>query len=218
MSTNGHPAATAADALRWPGRVVSALELGRRLNGHRRLLLPANAVVTPAALDELRSRGVSVERDAAPATATATATAAGCWGCGQDRAYAAVQSALQALQRDGFAFTVLPANEAVPAAWARRIAACVADGTCAGGVVFCEDPGTVCCVANKVAGLRAVAVATTGQLGRALLALAPNLVAVEMPGRTFFEVRQILRTVGGAHHCPDGVACTLRELDGHAHR
>jgi hypothetical protein len=42
---------------------------------------------------------------------------------------------------------------------------------------------------------------------------------VEMPGRTFFEVRQILRTLlGNGTTCPDGVACTLRELDGHAHR
>ena len=37
--------------------------------------------------------------------------------------------------------------------------------------------------------------------------------------RTFFEVRQILRTLyQGGLHCPDGVAFTLRELDGHAHR
>jgi hypothetical protein len=39
-----------------------------------------------------------------------------------------------------------------------------------------------------------------------------------MPGRTFFEIRQILRTLIGTRLCPEGVACTLRELDGHAHR
>jgi len=34
-----------------------------------------------------------------------------------------------------------------------------------------------------------------------------------MPGRTFFEIRQILRMLyGGAAACPDGVADTLREL------
>jgi hypothetical protein len=54
---------------------------------------------------------------------------------------------------------------------------------------------------------------------RATLSLAANLLAVEMPGRTFFEVRQILRTlIAAPGACPGGVACTLRELDGHAHR
>jgi hypothetical protein len=85
--------------------------------------------------------------------------------------------------------------------------------------LFCADPGLACCVANKLPGLRAVAVTTVAQAARATLALAANLLVVEMPGRTFFEVRQILRTLSGSTtSCPDGVACTLRELDGHAHR
>jgi ribose 5-phosphate isomerase RpiB len=87
-------------------------------------------------------------------------------------------------------------------------------------VLFCHDPGLVCCVANKLPGLRAAAVLTVAQAARATLQLGANLVAVEMPGRTFFEVRQILRTVclSPAIACPAGVACTLQELDGHAHR
>jgi ribose 5-phosphate isomerase RpiB len=87
-------------------------------------------------------------------------------------------------------------------------------------VVFCGDPGLVCCVANKVPGLRAAAAWTVTQAARAALALGANLVAVEMPGRTFFEVRQILRALcaGGGSGCPGDVARTLGELDGHAHR
>jgi len=65
-----------------------------------------------------------------------------------------------------------------------------------------------------------MAIVTVAQAARAALTLGTNLAAVEMPGRTFFEVRQILRTLclPGAAACPDGVALTLRELDGHAHR
>jgi hypothetical protein len=50
--------------------------------------------------------------------------------------------------------------------------------------------------------------------------LGANLLAVEMPGRTFFEVRQILHILcaSGEPVCPPGVACTLTELDRHAHR
>jgi ribose 5-phosphate isomerase RpiB len=100
------------------------------------------------------------------------------------------------------------------------LAECVARGDCQGGIVFCQDPGLVCCVSNKVAGLRAVVVSSAASAARAALSLAANFVAVEMPGRTFFELRQILRTLctTDARACPAGVACTLQELDGHAHR
>ena len=125
------------------------------------------------------------------------------------------------MQQDGVELKELPCDGKGSACeWSRAVAECVARGECRGGVVFCQDPGLVCCVANKVAGLRGVAVITVAQAARAVLTLGPNLVAVEMPGRTFFEIRQILRVLcePGQTACPPGVACTLRELDGHAHR
>ena len=103
--------------------------------------------------------------------------------------------------------------------WAKAVAECVARGECAGGVVFCDDPALVCCVANKVPGLRAAAVTTVAQAARATLTLGANLLAVEMPGRTYFEMRQMLRLLcRGRRPAPTGRPRTLRELDGHAHR
>jgi ribose 5-phosphate isomerase RpiB len=125
------------------------------------------------------------------------------------------------VEREGLTLKELPADgEQAVCRWARAVAEWIAAGECQGGILFCEDPGLICCVANKVPGLRSVAVATVAQAVRATLTLGPNLVAVEMPGRTFFEVRQILRTLCavGAPACPAGAACTLQELDGHAHR
>lgn len=208
MSVNGEP-------LRWDGRVVSADALGRALNGHRELIVPRRAVVTPLALERLRESGVSLHREdegqAPPTRAT--------WGYAEDRPHPMVRSAVQALRRDGVVLKELAFDDNATCRWAKSLAECVAGGECAGGVIFCQDPGVVCCVANKLAGLRAAAVATVAQAGQLLLALAPNLVAVEMPGRTYFEIRQILRTLcGAALPCPDSVACTLKELDGHAHR
>jgi hypothetical protein len=141
------------------------------------------------------------------------------WGCGQDRPHVLVECALRSLRREGLDIQELPVGDPV-CRWARAVAECVVSGECAGGVLFCADPGLVCCVANKVPGLRAAAVTTVAQAARATLTLAANLLAVEMPGRTFFEVRQIMRTlyVASPRGCPDGVACTLEELDGHAHR
>jgi hypothetical protein len=143
------------------------------------------------------------------------------WGFAQERPDPTVQCAVKALERDGVALVELRGNgEPSCAAWARALDDCIGRSECQGGVVFCEDPGLVCCVANKVAGLRAAAVATVAQAARATQSLGANMLAVEMPGRTFFEVRQILRILctGGQPVCPPGVACTLKELDGNAHR
>jgi ribose 5-phosphate isomerase RpiB len=221
MSTNGQlPEATAdGRVLRWPERVVTAEALERRLNGHHELLLPAKAVLTPAAVEHLRERAVRITRQSEQvAQAEPTARA---WGYAQDRPYPLVGSAVQTLRRDGLSWKDLTlAGSEPPCQWARAVAECVARGDCRGGVVFCQDPGLVCCVANKVAGLRAAAAHTIDAAARATLTLGANLLIVEMPGRTFFEVRQILRIVcqPGQPACPPGVACALAELDGHAHR
>jgi hypothetical protein len=219
MNGNGQLPAdgTAAHVLRWPGRVLAAEDLRRNLNGHRELVLEPRAVLTPLAIEELRTSGVRITRR--PADTQAALGPA--WGYTQERPSPLVQSAVQALHRDGLSLRELPSGcEGASCRWARAVAECVARGECQGGVIFCQDPGLVCCVANKVAGLRAVMAVTVGQAARATLTLGANLVAVEMPGRTFFEVRQILRNLCtcAAPACPDGVACTLQELDGHAHR
>jgi ribose 5-phosphate isomerase RpiB len=216
MNGNGQTGgATNGQVLTWPRRVLSATDLRRNLNGHHELVLAPDTVVTPLAGDELRANGIRVVRQA-PAQPTTTAT----WGHGQDRPYPLVKSAVQALAREGLLVREWPGTgDDLPCRWAKAVAECVAAGECAGGVLFCTDPGLTCCVANKVPGLRAVAVTTVAAAARATLALAANLLVVEMPGRTFFEIRQILRTlVTSTASCPDGVACTLRELDGHAHR
>jgi hypothetical protein len=201
--------------LTWSRRVLSAADLRQGLNGHREVIVAPDTVVTPLAGEELRTNGIRIVRQV-PAPAKTTPS----WGHGQDRPYPLVESALLALAREGIQLYPWPAaGDDLPCRWARALAQCVARGECAGGVLFCADPGLACCVANKLPGLRAVAVTTVAQAARATLALAANLLVVEMPGRTFFEVRQILRTLSGSTmSCPDGVACTLRELDGHAHR
>jgi hypothetical protein len=205
-----------APVLHWPRRVLAADDLRRALNGHREVVVPLQAVITPLAAEELRANGIRITRRDAEGQPRAGRR----WGHAQERPYPLVRSAVQAAERDGAVVMELPANGGSPARWARAVAECVASGQCCGGVLFCDDPGLVCCVANKVTGLRAVPVATVAQAARATLTLGANLLAVEMPGRTFFELRQILRLLccGGGPACPPGVACTLQELDGHAHR
>lgn len=150
---------------------------------------------------------------------TTRESSAGPWGYAQDRRYEYVASAVRSLTRVGIALREFPIQcEGAVCRWSRALAECVLSGECIGGVVFCEDPALVVCVANKKPGLRAAAVSTIDQAVRATGTLGANLLAVEMPGRTFFEVRQMLRMICAGSPCPEGVACTLREMDGHAHR
>jgi hypothetical protein len=200
--------------LRWTGPVLSGEHLRRSLNGHRRVLLSPRTVLTPLAGEELRAAGVAVEReqpDLAPRPQS--------WGVAFERRYPFLESVLLALAREGIGLLPLPGEcTSADCEWALALAGCVARGDCAGGVVLCSDPALVCCVANKLPGLRAAAVSTVAGAARAVLTLGPNLVAVEMPGRTYFELRQIVRTVcRPGRACPPGVACTLDALDGGRH-
>src|SRR5437660_659773 len=106
MSVNGQT----DGVLRWPGRVVAAEELRRRLNGHRELVLAPRTVVTPLALDELRMQGIRILREEEKSAQAAPVL----WGYGQDRAHPLVQSAARAVQRDGLALKELPAADRSP--------------------------------------------------------------------------------------------------------
>jgi ribose 5-phosphate isomerase RpiB len=219
MAANGQVREASADGevLRWTGRVLTALDLRHSLNGHRELALSARTVITPLAAEEIRANGIRVSRRPVEDQPAASVR----WGYAQERPHAIVQSAVQALERQGMLFRQLRSPEQTSSCrWARAVAECVARGECAGGVVFCDDAGLLCCVANKLAGLRAAVANSVEQAARATLTLGANLLVVELLGRTFFEVRQILRTCHSVDvpACPAGVACTLEELDGHAHR
>jgi hypothetical protein len=205
MNAKGHTANSDAPVLHWPGRVLSLADLQRSLNGHRDIILAPGTIITPLAAEELRHRGVTLTRRTEKPAASSAVT----WGVACERSYAVVTNAMQGLARES-----TPLREL---AWhgARAVADQVATGTCV--VAFCEDPALVCCVANKLPGLRAAAVNTVLQASRAATTLGANLLAVEMPGRTFFEVRQILRNLGRPV-CPEEMATVLRGLDGHAHR
>jgi ribose 5-phosphate isomerase RpiB len=205
------------EVLHWQGRVLSGDDLRRSLNGHRQLILPPGAVITPLAAEQIRANGIHVNRQPVEKQPAASVP----WGYAQDRPHNFVASAIQALEREGVSLRELKIEGQSSAGhWARAVAECIAHGDCRGGVVFCNDAGLLCCVANKVAGLRAAAANSVAQAARATLTLAANLLAVEMPGRTFFEIRQILRVccAKGAPICPAGLARALQELDGHAHR
>jgi len=209
--TSEQPSAT----LCWPGKVLSEDDLRRHLTSQREILLAPTTIITPLAIDFLRARKVSVRRDEKPVMQAET-TEAGSWGWAEETPNGVVNAAVQALTREGTKFVAL-SRIVDPIAWSRETADAIAATEIAGSVVFCGEPELVVCVANKVSGLRAAAVTGVRQATRARQKLGANLLAVEMPGRTMFEIRQILKQAVGSV-CPEPLARVLQELDGHAHR
>jgi hypothetical protein len=129
-----------------------------------------------------------------------------------------LQVALRSMSRNGGRPEPLPECNGDPCGWVRQVAECLRNGRCRAAVLFCSDAGLACCVANKVPGVRAAPVWTVAQAARAIEGLGANLLVVEMAERTYFECREMLRLCQSGAACPEGVACVLRELDGHAHR
>ncbi len=126
---------------------------------------------------------------------------------------------MSALRKDGLVIEDWgSAGTTEPGRWfatiARRLAA-ARDHRC---VLFCQDPALACCIANRVPGVRAAA-GGTAAARRAVVSIAVNLFAVAVPGPTFFELRQILRTMGDAERAvPASVTEVIAELERHADR
>jgi hypothetical protein len=215
MSSNGE---TDAQVLCWPRRVLSADDLRRHLTSQRELQLLPRTIITPLAADELHARGIRITWQPAKVAGNNEQCDAACWGYGQERPDSSVANAVKVLERDAIKLIAIELGGAM--CWPRAIAEVIVRGQRPGVVAFCGDPHLVCCIANKFSGVRAAAVATPQAATRARQTLGANLLAVEMPGRTLFELRQILRNIcgNGPACCPEELAKTLKELDGHAHR
>jgi len=206
-------ASTSANVLVWPKRVLSADDLRRHLTSQRELLLLPRTVITPLAADELKAKGVRVSWETPKPKQSAAVT--GKWLVAGEKSDATGAAAIQALERDGI--TLIPSEIGGPACLRRFAETVVANQ--AAGILFYGDPGVACCIANKVAGIRAVAVFNAAQVTQAKTTLGANLFAMNTAGLTYFEVRQMLRSIvsEAAKGC-DRIATLLQELDGHAHR
>ncbi|MFQ3650075.1 MAG: hypothetical protein SNJ75_07055 [Gemmataceae bacterium] len=140
------------------------------------------------------------------------------WSVWYDRAYPFLPAVAQTLLREGFAIRFHQVHGS-PFEWTREIAQSVSLNHLSGGVVFTCVPHVVSCIANKIAGIRAAMVSSIFQLNSATLELQPNFIVVEMPGRTFFEMKQFVRSflIPTPSLSPE-LAHLFQELEHHAHR
>ncbi|HEV2948393.1 MAG TPA: hypothetical protein VGX70_13530 [Gemmataceae bacterium] len=223
-----HDATKAGDVLRWSGRIVTAEGLRQSLNGERELIVSSRTVITPSAVDHLKAKGVMVVREdqnAQPGAKEERVTKS-FWGYLTERPDSVVGNVVQALKRDGVdlqEISITPEcsarvtleSEIFACGLARQAAGIVASGACRGVVVFSLDPGLTCCIANKVKGIRAVAMGSANQAQRSVKGLGANVFALELGKATFFEMRQILRSVCNSPTSRSQVvAQVIQELEG----
>lgn len=200
----------------WPNKVLSADDLRRHLTSQRELLLLPRTIITPLALDELKAKGIRIQWQASPGLNEAKpGDRTTKWFYAQENVDTMIAVLTQALARDGIALTPF---EMANGPWIVRLAERIMTNN-AGGIAFVREPALTCCIANKIAGIRAAAAHSVPNVTSIKKTLGANLYAIDHVGKTFFELRQMLRAItADAPKCGDDLAKTLQELVGHAHR
>lgn len=188
------------------GPVVTLTSLAGRLDGVSRIVAGSTAVVTPAVHDELRERGIVLERgDIGGQTRDAIvrrlvfASASG--RCDTDaiaRALRTVGVELETIECHGLVDTVDQLAERV-----------ARDGVV--GVVATTRPAAVVCVANRHTGVRAVAAASVDEVDRAANEIGANLLALDVVGTSTHGLRMAVRRFAelSPRGCPTEFAARL---------
>jgi len=198
-TSQSQPEANAhSDELVVGSRVVTMADVDNRLEAVKRLVVPPQAVVTPAVRDELRRKNVSLayaepaEGEAAGPLRLAMLLAATSF----DPA-----ALIEALRREGID-TAARKSDCL-------IAAC---DTLAGelsrpetlGVLLTSQPAAGLCLANRLKGVRAVSGATTSAVDDDAASVGANLLVADPARNSLFQLKQMVSEFSryGPRECP----------------
>ena len=190
----------------WPGTVLALNDLQRLGPNLRELIVADKVVLTPCARDEIKRLGVSLVRKVAKKETSI--------GYGSDGLYPQVATVVLALGNEGFTLKALQMQQGIGSILLAKTAGeMVASGVMKSAVLFCREPEAAACAANKLVGIRAAAVNNMMQAKRVCASLGANMIVVEMPGRTYFEIRQVILLMMNTKGCPEGSQALLERLD-----
>lgn len=171
--------------LRVTSRLVTLADLPAKLEGLKQVIVPAQAVVTPAVRDALKPLRISL------AYALKTAPA----GKAPPPIVMAVTETTycpaglsRALSLDGATVERLPQSD-LPAATDALASAIRSQGAL--GLVLCDQTATALCVANRAAGVRAVTANDTAELRRAAWATGANVLCLPPRRLGFFLLKRL---------------------------
>jgi len=180
-------------------RVVSLAELPAKLEGVRRVVVPPGAVVTPSVRDVLHRNKLSLAFGTPPVAPAA----------GSVRAVVVTAGSrynpdplLRALGGEGFAVDARR-TDCLIAATDQLTAELRADRTL--GVLLTRHAAAALCLANRLAGVRAVQAITVEGLAADADAVGANLVVIDPFAQGFVPTRQMIVSFirGGVRPCPE---------------
>jgi hypothetical protein len=217
MDRAGATPETTMTVLTWTARVLTEADLRRVWNGEQTIEVGRRTVVTPLARERLRECGVAMtwrpDKD--------IKTASNGWGLAVESNDTRALSVVRAFDGEGSNRQLFEGPETKSRSqWYGSLAEKISSASVRGLVVFCTDAAVCVCVAAKAPGVRPATAISAAHAARVLITLGCNFMAIETTGRTFFELRQITRTIcdSGKPEAPPEVAAVLKELDGRAHR
>jgi hypothetical protein len=192
--TNTDPSST----LTVTARVVTMNEVAGRLDSIRRLVVSRDAVVTPIVRDELLRRGIALEqadssknRPAVVRLALMTA-----------RTDFDPASLVAALAREGF--RVEPSASDCLIAGVDTLSSEIAKPDTL-AVLITPHVAAGVCLANRLAGVRAISGIDAPVVASASAAVGANLLAVDPRTGSFFQLKQAITEFarGGVRPCPE---------------
>jgi pyruvate/2-oxoglutarate dehydrogenase complex dihydrolipoamide acyltransferase (E2) component len=191
---NRQAAGDAQSVVRLSQPVIARETIARRAAAARAIVVPARAVITPAARDLLRERGVEIRRAEAVAEA-AVRLAMGMAECDYQPASLVARLEAQAIATQRLAHVGLIE---------------VVDELCqhvrlggARGLLLTGETHAALCLANRVAGVRAARAGCERGVRRAREAVGVNLLVLDPAGKSLHQIeRAVVEFCRGAASCP----------------
>lgn len=179
-------------------RIISLAALNGRLDGARRLIVPTNAIVTPAARDELRQRGVILERLSKPAAAAESVAASDggdVWLAAADTGYSPLEL-VRALAQSGMAAQAIESRKNSRPGRSELISAVAAicEKLTAGGargILLTSRTAAASCLANRRRRIRAAVVFDAASLEEAVAELGANLLVLSPAAQSRHQLKRL---------------------------
>jgi len=198
LAADGTSAPASSGDVILQARVITLSELDGRLATARRLVVPAGAVVTPAARDELQRRNVELDFAAAPGGERSSTLRLVTYIVARRFEPAPLASALQ---KSGIVLTAQRSDCLIRSTGALAAAVKEPDTL---GLLVTRHTAAGLCLANRHPGVRAIYACSPSGVAAGAEAVGAN-VLVANAATPFFELRQMVAAFcrGGVKPCPD---------------
>jgi hypothetical protein len=188
VSSPTNPSLVNEPVLQLQARVVTVSALEGRLDGIDRLIVPADAVVTPAVHDLLHGQEIKLLRSGHAPKATAA------WGTlivAVDGTLCPSASILEAVSALGY--HAEPLQVAELAKGVGQLACRLTETTCR-ALWIAKRPAAAVCLANRDDRIRAAWAVDTASVASATASIAANLIVVDPTRHSRFEINNMIRT------------------------